>query len=201
MYEVSRALQSCEGTLLVVDAAQGIEAQTMANVYMALDADLEIIPVINKIDLPSAEPDRVAMEIEEDIGLDAESAIPVSAKTGINIDKILDAVVRDLPPPIGKPDDPPRALIFDSWYDSYRGVTVLMRVVDGSFKVRDKIQLCSTGKTFEIQSLGVFTPQPKDVKVLNCGEVGFLTASIKDVKETQIGDTVANFISKIVTGA
>ncbi len=190
MYEVSRALQSCEGAMLVVDAAQGIEAQTMANLYMALDADLEIVPVINKIDLPSAEPDRVALEIEDEIGLDADSAIRVSAKTGLNIDKILNAVVEELPPPDGDPDAPARGLIFDSWYDSYRGVTVLMRVVDGSFKVREKMQLCSSGNTYEIQSLGVFTPHPKDVKELQCGEVGFLTASIKEVGEAKIGDTI-----------
>lgn len=190
MYEVSRALSSCEGALLVVDAAQGIEAQTMANLYMAFDEDLEVVPVINKVDLPSAEPDRVALEIEDEIGLEAESAIRVSAKTGLNIDQVLKAVVEELPPPEGQQDAPTRALIFDSWYDAYRGVTVLIRVVDGKIKLRDKIQLCSTGKKFEVQSLGVFTPQPFAVKDLSAGEVGFLTASIKDVAETRIGDTI-----------
>lgn len=190
MYEVSRALSSCEGALLVVDAAQGIEAQTMANLYMAFDANLEVVPVINKIDLPSAEPDRIAEEIEEEIGLDGDSAIRVSAKTGLNIDQVLKAIVERLPPPKGNPHAPTRALLFDSWYDSYRGVTVLLRVIDGQIKLRDKIKIFTTGSVYEVQSLGVFTPQPRDVKELNSGEVGFLTASIKNVGETRIGDTI-----------
>lgn len=190
MYEVSRALSACEGALLVVDATQGVEAQTLANVYMALEADLEIIPVLNKIDLPSAEPEKIADEVEEVIGLDAESVIAVSAKTGLNIESILEAVVEQLPPPMGAEDAPTRALIFDSWYDAYRGVTVLVRVKDGKLRVKDKIQLCSTGQTYEIQTLGVFTPQPKEVKELDAGEVGFLTAAIKNVSETRIGETI-----------
>ena len=190
MYEVSRALESCEGALLVVDAAQGVEAQTLSNVYMALDCNLELATIINKIDLPSAEPERIAKEVEEIIGLDATEAIPVSAKTGLNIDKVLAAIVEKLPPPRGNPDAPTRALIFDCWYDSYRGVTSLIRVVDGSIKVGDKITLFSTGKSYEVQSLGAFFPHPRELQELKCGEVGFLTASIKNVAETRIGDTV-----------
>ena len=190
MYEVSRALEACEGAILIVDASQGIEAQTLANFYMAFEADLEILPVANKIDLPSAEPEKVAEEIEEEFDLPSEMVIPVSAKTGINIDKVLEAIIEHLPPPSGNPEEPLRALIFDSWYDSYRGVTSLIRIVDGSVKKGDKIKLCSTGKQFEVQSLGVFKPRPMEVKSLECGEVGFMTASIKDVSETRIGDTI-----------
>ncbi len=190
MYEVSRALAACEGALLVVDAVQGIQAQTMANAYMALEADLEIVPVINKIDLPSAEPDRVAEEIEEEIGIPAEEAILISAKTGENIEEVLKAIVERLPPPKDASQQPTRALIFDSWYDSYRGVTVLLRVVEGSLKVGQEIILFSSQKKYQIQSLGVFTPQPVEVRELHCGQVGFLTASIKEVRETKIGDTI-----------
>ncbi len=192
MYEVSRALEACEGALLVVDAAQGVEAQTLANVYMAIDSDLEIIPVLNKIDLPSAEPERVAEEIEEVIGLDTESIVAVSAKTGLNVDKVLASIVEDLPPPSGDENAPLRALIFDSWYDSYRGVTALIRIVDGSVKVGERIKIFSTGREYEVQSLGVFTPAQKEVKALQCGQVGFLTASIKNVEETKIGDTITS---------
>ena len=190
MYEVSRALEACDGALLVVDASQGIEAQTLANLYMAVDADLEIITALNKIDLPSAEPDRVAEEVEDVLGLPAEEAVPVSGKSGINIDKVLARVVEDLPPPSGDAEGATRALIFDSWYDAYRGVTVLIRVVDGSIKVGDKIKMLSTDKSFEVQQVGVFTPHRKVLDELKCGEVGFLTASIKNVSETKIGDTI-----------
>jgi GTP-binding protein LepA len=190
MYEVSRALIACEGALLVVDAAQGIEAQTMANLYMAFDSNLEVIPVINKIDLPSAEPERVASELEEEIGFEAASVICVSAKTGLHIEKVLEAIVTRLPCPKGDPAAPTRALIFDSWYDSYLGVTVLLRIVDGSLKLGERIQLTSTGRTYEIQTLGAFSPHAKEVERLDCGEVGFLTAAIKNVRETRIGDTI-----------
>ncbi len=190
MYEVSRALDSCEGALLVVDAAQGVEAQTLSNVYMALDSNLELVTVVNKIDLPSAEPERIAKEVEEIIGLDASEAIFVSAKTGLNIEKVLEAVAEKLPAPKGDPDAPLRALIFDCWYDSYRGVTSMVRVVDGGIKVGDKIQICSTGKTYEVQTLGAFMPRPGGMQQLACGEVGFVTASIKNVSEARIGDTI-----------
>ncbi|MCB9638914.1 MAG: elongation factor 4 [Myxococcales bacterium] len=190
MYEVSRALDSCEGALLVVDAAQGVEAQTLSNVYMALDSDLELVTVVNKIDLPSAEPERIAKEVEDIIGLDASEAIFVSAKTGINIEHVLEAVAEKLPPPKGDVNAPLRALIFDCWYDSYRGVTSMIRVVDGTLKVGDKIQICSTGKTYDVQTLGAFFPQPGSLQELSCGEVGFVTASIKNVSEARIGDTI-----------
>ncbi len=190
MYEVSRALDSCEGALLVVDAAQGVEAQTLSNVYMALDSNLELVTVVNKIDLPSAEPERIAKEVEDIIGLEASEAIFVSAKTGLHIEKVLEAIAEKLPPPKGDPEAPLRALIFDCWYDSYRGVTSMIRVVDGSVKVGDKIQICSTGKTYEVQTLGAFLPRPGGMQQLLCGEVGFVTASIKNVSEARIGDTI-----------
>ncbi|HAA53640.1 MAG TPA: elongation factor 4 [Myxococcales bacterium] len=192
MYEVSRALEACEGALLVVDASQGVEAQTLANVYMAIDADLEVVPVLNKIDLPSAEPERISEEIEDVIGLDASKAPQVSAKTGLNIEQVINAIIEQLPPPTGKEDEPLRALIFDSWYDAYRGVTVLLRVVDGSISVGDKVKTHYTNQVYEVQSLGMFTPHRKEVKTLECGEVGFLTASIKNVEETRIGDTITS---------
>lgn len=190
MYEVSRALDSCEGALLVVDAAQGVEAQTLSNVYMALDSNLELVTVVNKIDLPSAEPERIAKEVEDIIGLEASEAIFVSAKTGLHIEKVLEAIAEKLPPPKGDPEAPLRALIFDCWYDSYRGVTSMIRVVDGSLKVGDKIQIFSTGKTYEVQTLGAFLPRPGGLPQLSCGEVGFVTASIKNVSEARIGDTI-----------
>lgn len=191
-YEVSRSLQACEGALLVVDAAQGVEAQTLANVYLALDNDLEIIPVINKIDLPNADPERVKEEIEEVIGLDGEDAVLASAKKGIGIDAILEKIVEQIPPPEGDPDAPLRALIFDSYYDPYRGVVIYMRVVDGSIQKGMRIKLMSTGKTFEVTDVGAFTPQPTSLEQLSVGEVGYVVANIKNVKDTRIGDTITD---------
>lgn len=189
-YEVSRSLAACEGAILVVDAAQGIEAQTLANVYLALDNDLEILPVINKIDLPSAEPERVRQEVEDVIGLDASEAVLASAKAGIGIEEILEQIVDKVPPPMGDPDAPLKALIFDSAYDPYRGVVAMIRIVDGSVKVGDKIRMMATGKEFEVTELGVQTPKHTPQEELTVGDVGYLTASIKDVGDTQVGDTI-----------
>ncbi|WP_042345798.1 translation elongation factor 4 [Bacillus massiliigorillae] len=191
-YEVSRSLAACEGAVLVVDAAQGIEAQTLANVYLALDNNLEILPVINKIDLPSADPERVRNEIEEVIGLDASEAVLCSAKAGIGIEDILEQVVLQVPPPEGDPDAPLKALIFDSLYDAYRGVVAYIRVVEGSVKPGDKIKMMATGKEFEVIEVGVFTPKSTIVDELNVGDVGFLTAAIKNVGDTRVGDTITN---------
>jgi GTP-binding protein LepA len=191
-YEVSRSLAACEGAILVVDAAQGIEAQTLANVYLALEHDLEIIPVINKIDLPSAEPERVKKEIEEVIGLDASDAILCSAKEGIGIPEILEAIVKKVPPPEGEVEEPLQALIFDSHYDPYRGAISYLRVVKGSLKKGMKIKMMSTGKVFEVNEVGVFIPAMTLVEQLNPGEVGFMAASIKNVKDTQVGDTITS---------
>ncbi|MGH9652569.1 MAG: translation elongation factor 4 [Bryobacteraceae bacterium] len=189
-YEVSRSLQACEGTLLVVDASQGVEAQTLANTYLALSHDLEIIPVINKIDLPSAEPERIREQIEQVIGLDASDAILASAKNGIGIKEILEAVVRRVPAPKGDPGAPLRALIFDSWFDPYRGVTILARVVDGSIRLGEKIQLWSNGKTYDVEGIGFQSPKPVPCDELTAGEAGFLFANIKTVSDAQVGDTV-----------
>jgi len=189
-YEVSRSLAACEGAILVVDAAQGIEAQTLANVYMALEHDLEIIPVINKIDLPSAEPERVMKEIEEVIGLDCSEAIMTSAKEGIGIKEILEAVVQKIPAPQGNPNEPLKALIFDSHFDSYKGAIPYFRVIDGSLKKGANVRMMYTGKTFEVTEVGVFTPEMKNVEELSVGSVGFLAASIKNVKDTRVGDTI-----------
>ncbi|WP_300718556.1 translation elongation factor 4 [uncultured Desulfovibrio sp.] len=189
-YEVSRSLAACEGALLVVDATQGVEAQTLANVYLALDHDHEIVPVLNKIDLPSAEVDRVKEEIEEAIGLDCTDALPVSAKTGMGVDAVLEAIVHRLPAPGGDPEGPLKALIFDSWYDSYQGVVVLFRVVDGRVKLGDMVRLMSTGKEYEVLRLGVFSPEATDVKELHAGEVGFLCGSIKSLGDARVGDTI-----------
>ena len=191
-YEVSRSLAACEGAVLVVDAAQGIEAQTLANVYLALDNNLEILPVINKIDLPSAEPERVRNEIEEVIGLDASEAVLASAKAGIGIEDILEQVVKTVPAPTGDPDAPLKALIFDSLYDAYRGVVAYIRVVDGSVKVGDKIKMMATGAEFEVNEVGVFTPKATLQDELTVGDVGFLSASIKNVGDTRVGDTITN---------
>ncbi|HJA41282.1 MAG TPA: translation elongation factor 4 [Firmicutes bacterium] len=189
-YEVSRSLAACEGAILVVDAAQGIEAQTLANVYLALDNDLEILPVINKIDLPSAEPERVRQEIEDIIGLDASEAVLCSAKAGIGIQDILEQIVAQVPPPKGDPNGPLKALIFDSLYDPYRGVITYIRIVEGTVKPGDKIYMMATGKTFEVNEVGVFTPKETRLDQLTVGDVGFLTASIKNVGDTQVGDTI-----------
>ncbi|QJA05572.1 elongation factor 4 [Thermosulfurimonas marina] len=196
-YEVSRALSACEGALLVVDASQGVEAQTLANVYLALENDLEIIPVLNKIDLPQADPERVRREIEEILGLEASEAILASAKLGIGTEEILEAIVKKIPPPRGERQAPLRALIFDSWYDPYLGVVVLIRVVEGKIHVGQRIRLLSTGKTYEVTKVGVFTPHPTSVDVLYAGEVGFFAAGIKEVRETRIGDTVTEAEARV----
>ena len=179
-YEVSRSLAACEGCLLIVDATQGVEAQTLANAYLAVDNDLEILPVINKIDLPSAMPDYCRKELEEKIGLDGESAVLVSAKTGENIKAVLESVVKNITPPRGDINKPLKALIFDSYYDSYRGVIVLVRVVDGSLKVGDNIKLMSNGLKYQVTELGIRTPQETKVDELRAGEVGYICAQIKD---------------------
>jgi GTP-binding protein LepA len=191
-YEVSRSLAACEGAVLVVDAAQGIEAQTLANVYLALDNDLEILPVINKIDLPSADPERVRGEIEDVIGLDASDAVLASAKAGIGIEEILEQVVQKVPAPTGDPEAPLKALIFDSLYDAYRGVVAYIRVVEGTVKVGDKVKMMATGKEFEVNEVGVFTPKATMLNELTVGDVGFLSASIKNVGDTRVGDTITN---------
>ena len=189
-YEVSRSLAACEGALLVVDAAQGVEAQTLANVYMALENDLEIVPVINKIDLPSADPDRVKEEIENTIGLDATDAVLASAKTGIGIEEILDAIVERIPAPEGDEDAPLQALIFDSFFDSYKGVIAHVRVKQGKIKKGMRLKMMATGKEFEVTDVGCFKPQPVDVGELNMGEVGFVAGSLKDVRDVRVGDTI-----------
>ena len=189
-YEVSRSLAACEGALLVVDATQGVEAQTLANVYLALDHDHEIIPVLNKIDLPSADVERVKTEIEESIGLDCAEALPVSAKTGMGVDAVLEAIVHRLPAPQGDITAPLKALIFDSWYDSYQGVVTLFRVMDGCVCLGDRIRLMSTGKEYEVLRLGVFSPEAVDVQKLIAGEVGFLCGSIKELGDARVGDTI-----------
>ncbi|WHX47745.1 translation elongation factor 4 [Paenibacillus woosongensis] len=191
-YEVSRSLAACEGALLVVDAAQGIEAQTLANVYLALDNNLEILPVINKIDLPSADPDRVKQEIEDVIGLDASEAVHASAKAGIGIREIIEQVVQKVPAPTGDPDEPLKALIFDSHYDPYKGVIVYVRVINGHIKAGSKIKMMATGKTFEVIEVGAFMPRMTIVDELNVGDVGFIVAGIKTVGDTQVGDTITD---------
>nr|WP_199173561.1 translation elongation factor 4 [Sporosarcina sp. P3] len=189
-YEVSRSLAACEGAILVVDSAQGIEAQTLANVYLALDNDLEILPVINKIDLPAADPDRVKQEIEDVIGLDASEAVLASAKSGIGIDEILEQIVEKVPAPQGDPEAPLKALIFDSHYDQYKGVIVNIRIVEGKVKPGDRIRMMATGKEFEVLEIGVFTPSISPRDELTVGDVGFLSASIKTVGDTRVGDTI-----------
>ncbi len=189
-YEVSRSLAACEGSLLVVDASQGVEAQTLANVYQAIDANHEIVPVLNKIDLPAAEPDRVKEQIEEVIGLDASEAVPISAKTGLNIEGVLEAIVRRLPPPKGDRNAPLKALLVDSWYDAYLGVVVLVRIVDGVLKKGMTIKMMRTGAVYGVDRIGVFSPKMTDVTDLGPGEVGFLTGSIKEVADTRVGDTI-----------
>lgn len=191
-YEVSRSLAACEGAILVVDATQGIEAQTLANVYLALENDLEIIPVINKIDLPSAEPERVKQELEDVIGLDCSEAILASAKEGTGVEEILEAVIAKIPPPRGKEEAPLQALIFDSHFDPYKGAISYVRVIDGAIKKDMKIMMMSTGKTFEVTEVGIFTPEMRSVEELTAGMVGFLAASIKNVKDTRVGDTVTS---------
>ena len=189
-YEVSRSLAACEGCLLVVDAAQGVEAQTLANVYLALDNDLEIVPVLNKIDLPVARPEEVIEEIENAIGLDAQDALRVSAKTGLGCEAVLEAIVKRIPPPKANLGKPLRALIFDSWYDSFRGVVALVRVVDGTLKKGDKLHFMETGKDYDCTYIGAYEPQLVEHKYLSTGEVGIFAASIKEIADVQVGDTV-----------
>ncbi|MDR1727925.1 MAG: translation elongation factor 4 [Acidobacteriota bacterium] len=189
-YEVSRSLSACEGALLVVDAAQGVEAQTLANTYLALDHNLEIIPVLNKIDLPGAEIPRIKDQIENIIGLDAESAILASAKEGIGTEEILEAIVHRLPPPVGSYESPLKALIFDSWFDPYRGVIVLVRVIDGTVRKGMQIRMVNTGQSFQVEQVGVITPKFQEIDALTVGEVGFVIANIKRVADTKIGDTI-----------
>ncbi len=191
-YEVSRSLAACEGALLVVDASQGVEAQTLANVYLALDNDLEIVPVLNKIDLPAAEPDRVREQIEDVIGLDASDAVETSAKTGIGIEEVLEAIVTRLPPPEGNRDAPLKAMLVDSWYDSYLGVMILVRVKDGTLKKGQKIRMMSNKASYQVDHVGVFTPKVEKVAELGPGEMGFMTASIKTVADTDVGDTITD---------
>ncbi|TFE01096.1 translation elongation factor 4 [Jeotgalibacillus salarius] len=193
-YEVSRSLAACEGAILVVDAAQGIEAQTLANVYLALDNDLEILPVINKIDLPAADPERVRQEVEDVIGLDASEAVLASAKAGIGIEDILEQIVEKVPAPTGDPDAPLKALIFDSLYDPYRGVVAYIRIVEGRVKPGDKVRMMATGKEFEVNEIGVFTPKATAQDELTVGDVGYLTAAIKNVSDTRVGDTITSAV-------
>ena len=189
-YEVSRSLAACEGALLVVDATQGVEAQTLANVYMALEHDLEIIPVINKVDLPSADPEKVKKEIEDAIGLDASNAVLTSAKTGLGVDDILEAIVKLIPPPSGDEKKPLRALIFDSYFDSYKGVIAHIRLMDGLIKKGMELQMMATGKVFEVTDVGCFQPSPVEVPQLAAGDVGFIAGSLKNVRDVRVGDTV-----------
>jgi len=193
-YEVSRSLQACEGAILVVDATQGVEAQTLANVYMAIENDLEIVIVLNKIDLPSADVEGRAQEVEDVVGLDATEAIACSAKTGEGVADILEAVVKRVPPPKGEKDQALRALVFDSWYDSYRGAVVMVRVIDGQLKKGEKIRFMATGRDYEITEVGVFTPHLVPQKLVDTGEVGFFAASIKSVQDTKVGDTVTTAV-------
>jgi GTP-binding protein LepA len=191
-YEVSRSLAACEGAVLVVDATQGIQAQTLANCYLALDNDLEIAPVINKIDLPSARPEEVKQEIEDVIGIDAAEAPMISAKTGLNVDEVLETIVEKLPPPAGDEDAPLKALIFDSYYDSYKGVVSIVRIIDGKVKPGSKIKLMATNKVYEVVEVGVFTPGLLTINELSAGDVGYITGSIKNVRDARVGDTITD---------
>ncbi len=191
-YEVSRSLAACDGALLVVDASQGVEAQSVANCYTAIDLNLEVVPVLNKIDLPAADPDRVCQEIEDIIGIDASDAVHVSAKTGIGIEDLLEQLVERIPPPVGDPDAPLKALIIDSWFDNYLGVVVLVRVVDGEIRKKQKIRFMSTGRDFQVERVGVYTPKMKDLDVLRAGEVGFMISGIKDITAAKVGDTITD---------
>ncbi len=191
-YEVSRSMRAVEGSLLVVDASQGVEAQTLANVYQAIDAGHEIVPVLNKIDLPASEPERVCQQIEDVIGIDASDAIMVSAKSGLGIPDVLEAIVTRLPAPIGDPDAPLKAMLVDSWYDAYLGVVVLVRIIDGFMKKGDRVRMMATNAVYQLDRVGVFRPQMENIDVLGPGEMGFLTASIKQVRDTKVGDTITS---------
>ncbi|WP_414827979.1 translation elongation factor 4 [Alteromonas sp. H39] len=189
-YEVSRSLAACEGALLVVDAGQGVEAQTLANCYTAIDMDMEVVPILNKIDLPQAEPDRVAEEIEDIVGIDAVDAVRCSAKTGVGIEDVLEVIVNKIPPPVGEREAPLKALIVDSWFDNYQGVVSLVRIMEGELNVKDKIQIMSNGQTHQADKVGIFTPKPVDTGVLRAGEVGFVIAGIKEIHGAPVGDTI-----------
>src|ERR1700736_842820 len=191
-YEVNRSLAACEGSLLVVDASQGVEAQTLANVYHALDAGHEIVPVLNKVDLPAAEPDKVRQQIEDVIGLDASDAIMISAKTGLGVPDVLEAIVTRLPAPRGDGEAPLKALLVDSWYDSYLGVVVLVRIVDGVLKKGMKVRMMGTNAAYDVERVGFFTPKMQQVEELGPGEIGFITAAIKEVADTRVGDTITD---------
>ena len=198
-YEVSRSLAACDGALLVVDASQGVEAQSVANCYTAIDLNLEVVPVLNKIDLPAADPDRVCKEIEEIIGIDATEAVHVSAKTGIGIEDLLEQLVERIPPPVGDPDAPLKALIIDSWFDNYLGVVVLVRVVDGEIRKKMKIRFMSTGRDYQVERVGVYTPKTKDLDVLRAGEVGFMISGVKEITAAKVGDTITDAQRPAVT--
>ncbi|QTR49590.1 translation elongation factor 4 [Candidatus Thiothrix anitrata] len=191
-YEVSRSLAACDGALLVVDASQGVEAQSVANCYTAIDLNLEVVPVLNKIDLPAADPDRVCQEIEDIIGIDASEAIHVSAKSGIGIEDLLEQLVQRIPPPVGDPDAPLKALIIDSWFDNYLGVVVLVRVIDGEIRKKMKIRFMSSGRDFQVERVGVYTPKMRDLDVLKAGEVGFMISGIKEIAVAKVGDTLTD---------
>ena len=191
-YEVSRSLAACEGSLLVVDASQGVEAQTLANVYHALDAGHEIVPVLNKIDLPAAEPEQIKQQIEDVIGLDASEALLISAKTGLGVDQVLEAIITRLPPPKGDAAEPLKALLVDSWYDAYLGVVVLVRIIDGTLKKHQKILMMGTNAHYEVDRIGIFGPKMKEIDELGPGEIGFITAQIKQVADTRVGDTITD---------
>jgi GTP-binding protein LepA len=191
-YEVSRSLAACDGALLVVDATQGVEAQTLANVFLALDNDLEVIPVLNKIDLPSAEPEKIMLEIEEVIGLDCSDIALVSAKSGEGVPELMEKLINFVPPPQGSKDAPLKALIFDSWYDPYMGVVVLFRILEGELEMGQPIMMYSNKKKYEVTKLGVFAPEPKDTRTLRAGDVGFLCAGLKEIKDARVGDTITH---------
>ncbi|MEL7048509.1 MAG: translation elongation factor 4, partial [Pseudomonadota bacterium] len=191
-YEVSRSLAACEGAILVVDASQGVEAQTLANVYTAIENDLEILPVLNKVDLPAADADRVKEQIEDVIGIDASDAVPISAKTGLNVEAVLEAIVNRLPPPVGTRDKPLKAMLVDSYYDPYLGVVVLVRVLEGAIKKGQKIKLLSTGAAYPVERVGVFRPKQEILEEIGPGEIGFFTAAIKEVADTRVGDTITD---------
>src|SRR5918911_224621 len=198
-YEVSRSLAACEGSLLVVDASQGVEAQTLANVYQALDNNHEIVPVLNKVDLPAAEPDKVKRQIEDVIGIDASNALMISAKTGLGVPDVLEAIVTRLPPPKGDREATLKALLVDSWYDVYLGVVVLIRIIDGTIKKGQRIRMMGTNAAYDIERVGFFTPKMEQVDELGPGEIGFITAAIKEVADTRVGDTITDD-RKPVTG-
>jgi GTP-binding protein LepA len=191
-YEVSRSLAACDGALLVVDASQGVEAQSVANCYTAIDLNLEVVPVLNKIDLPAADPDRVCQEIEDIIGIDATDAVHVSAKTGIGIEDLLEQLVERIPAPVGDPDAPLKALIIDSWFDNYLGVVVLVRVIDGEIRKKMKIRFMSTGRDYQVERVGVYTPKTKDLDILRAGEVGFMISGVKEITAAKVGDTITD---------